>query len=185
MNKDRIAGAAENLAGRATSAAGRSLGSDRMVARGTAHRVSGKRRNILGSILDMLGIHRRPAPLARSRKENAMNEDEIEGGLRYAKGKVEKGVGDITTDTKWQADGVIDQIAGGAQNLYGRARDRLQDAIEDAPDRLHDAGEHVRDVAQRGRRIADDQVRDNPWLLVAAVGVAGYALSWFIHGQRD
>ena len=113
-----------------------------------------------------------------------MNGDRIEGGVRYVKGKMEKGVGDIASDTKWQADGIVDQVAGGAQNLYGRAKDRVQDIIEDAPDMLNDASDKVRDAAQQGRAVANDQMRSNPWMLAAAVGVVGYAVSWLIHGQR-
>ena len=113
-----------------------------------------------------------------------MNGDELEGGVRYVKGKMEKGVGDVASDTRWQADGIVDQVAGGAQNLYGRAKERVRDAIDDAPDVLHDAGDKVRDVAQQGRAVANDQMRSNPWALAAAVGVVGYGLSWLIHGKR-
>ena len=195
MNRDRLVGAAENLAGRATSTTGTLIGDDRMIARGKARQVSGKRRNIAGSIRDLLGLKshaptRRPAaanpsPTPHRAKESIMNEDEIKGGLRYVKGKVEKGVGDVTTDTKWQADGVIDQVAGGAQNLYGRAKETVSDVIDGAPNVIADAGDRARDAASRGRALANEHVRDNPWMLVAGAGIAGYALSWLLHGRRD
>jgi len=59
-----------------------------------------------------------------------MNEDQIKGSLRNLKGEVEKGVGDVTSDTRWQADGVIDQVAGRAQNLYGHARVSTADQFQ-------------------------------------------------------
>ena len=114
-----------------------------------------------------------------------MNEDQIKGTFRNVKGKVEKGVGDVTSDREWQVDGVIDQVAGGAQNLYGHAKETVGDVIDGAPHVLSDAGDRVREVAQRGRAIANDHVQDNPWLLAAVAGVAGYALSWILHGKRD
>ena len=114
-----------------------------------------------------------------------MNEDEIKGGVRYYQGKVEKGVGDVADSPDWQADGIVDQVAGAAQNLYGRARDKVHDVIEDTPGALADAGDKARDVARQGRAIAAGQVEDNPWVLVAAAAVMGYGLSWLVHGRRD
>lgn len=199
MNEDRLAGAAENLGGRATSAIGTLVGDDRMVARGDAHRVSGKLRNVLGSVWEVLGLEggplkraaaslphiTHPTEITDHRKDKSMNEDEIKGGLRNVKGQVEKAVGDATTDTKWQADGVVDQVAGSAQKLYGRAKETVQDAVADAPNALSEANERVKDVASRGRALANDQLQDKPWVLVAAAGVVGYALSWILHGRRS
>lgn len=113
-----------------------------------------------------------------------MNEDEFKGGVRYVKGKVEKGAGDITDHTKWQADGIVDQVAGGAQNLYGRAKEKVKDVIDDAPAAYADASDKARDYAQQGRVVAREQVGRNPMALIAAAGVAGYALSWLVHGKR-
>jgi len=199
MNRDRFEGAAENLTGRATSAAGTLIGSDQMIARGNTYRATGRVRNIIGSIWEALGLKGNPpaesaafvrqaSELAEATifgKDTSMNENEIKGGLRDVKGKIEKAVGDATTDTKWQADGIIDQVAGSAQKAYGQAKDKVQDVVADAPDALVDAKERVKDVASRGRAVANDQLHDNPWVLVAAAGIAGYALSWVLHGRRD
>ena len=46
-----------------------------------------------------------------------MNKDEFQGGARYVGGKVEKAVGDTVDSRDWQVDGVVDQVAGGAQHL--------------------------------------------------------------------
>ena len=114
-----------------------------------------------------------------------MNEDQIKGSFRNLKGEVEKGVGDVTSDTRWQADGVIDQVAGRAQNFYGHAKETVSDVVDGAPHVFADAGDRARDLANRGRSLADKQVKDKPWVLVAVAGVAGYALSWLLHGRRD
>ncbi|WP_445191846.1 CsbD family protein [Sphingomonas sp. Tas61C01] len=113
-----------------------------------------------------------------------MNQDEIEGGVRYVKGKIEKNVGDVASSASWQADGIVNQVAGGAQNLYGRAKDHVEDLIDDAPGMLQEAGDRARHVASRGRDVANEQMKQNPWALAAVVGVVGYAISWLIHGKR-
>lgn len=188
MNHDRIAGAAQTLGGKAMAGVGAMLGDEEVERRGRQHQRVGKVRNFLGSIREMVGLDARPSfatPQCNPNdKDQTMNEDEFKGGVRYVKGKIEKGAGDLATDTKWQADGIVDQVAGGAQNLYGRAKEKVKDVIDDAPGALADAGDKVRDVAQQGRTVASEQVKQNPWALVAAAGVVGYALSWLVHGKR-
>jgi len=62
-----------------------------------------------------------------------MNKNELHGGARYLGGKVEKAVGDTVNSREWQVDGVVDQVVGGAENLYGRARSVAEDAVDAAP----------------------------------------------------
>ena len=120
-----------------------------------------------------------------------MNKDEFQGGARYVGGKVEKTIGDTVSSRDWQVDGVVDQVAGGVQHSYGRAKSIIGDAIDGAPelaeearDRLKVAGERAADSAQKGGKVAVDTVRDTPalWALAAAMG--GYAIAWFVHGRR-
>ena len=49
-----------------------------------------------------------------------MDENRIEGSARNLGGKVQEGEG---RDTKFQTEGVINQAAGAAQNLYGQSAD--------------------------------------------------------------
>ena len=121
-----------------------------------------------------------------------MNEDEFNGGARYVGGKIEKAVGDVADSREWKVDGVVDQVAGGMQHGYGRARSIVEDAVDAAPDlvdhardRLKDAGGRAADAAERHGKAAVETVRDTPaiWALGAAIG--GYALAWFIHARRD
>jgi uncharacterized protein YjbJ (UPF0337 family) len=55
-----------------------------------------------------------------------MDENRVEGTVRNVGGKVQEGVGRATGDTKSQAEGVMNQAAGAAQNLYGQAADVLR-----------------------------------------------------------
>ncbi|MDJ0275359.1 CsbD family protein [Sphingomonas sp. 2R-10] len=120
-----------------------------------------------------------------------MNKDEIEGGLRYAGGKIGKAVGDTVNRRDWQVDGVVDQVAGGAQHSYGRVRSIVGDAIDSAPalagsarDTLKSAGRQVADGAHRGGTAAARTVEDNPLLWAAGAAILGYGFAWLLHGRR-
>jgi len=52
-----------------------------------------------------------------------MDENRVEGSLRNIGGKVQEGVGRTTGDTKSTVEGVMNQAAGTAQNLYGQRAD--------------------------------------------------------------
>ena len=52
-----------------------------------------------------------------------MDENRVEGSLRNVGGKVQEGVGRTTGDTKSTVEGVMNQAAGTAQNLYGQSAD--------------------------------------------------------------
>jgi len=52
-----------------------------------------------------------------------MDENRVEGSLRNIGGKVQEGVGRTTGDTKSTVEGVMNQAAGTAQNLYGQSAD--------------------------------------------------------------
>ena len=52
-----------------------------------------------------------------------MDENRFEGSARNLGGKVQEGVGRTTGDTKSKVEGVMNQVAGTAQDLYGQAAD--------------------------------------------------------------
>lgn len=121
-----------------------------------------------------------------------MNKNEFQGGARYVGGKVEKAIGDTTNSRDWQVDGVVDQVAGGAQNLYGRARSAIDTAIDGAPELAEKIGDEARvaadratEAARRGARTAQDSAKDAPLLWALGAAAIGYGLAWFLHGQRD
>ena len=63
-----------------------------------------------------------------------MNENRAAGTARNVSGKVEEGVGRVTGNTRAQTEGLVDQAAGAAQDLYGQARDTAANAVGAAQD---------------------------------------------------
>jgi uncharacterized protein YjbJ (UPF0337 family) len=57
-----------------------------------------------------------------------MDENRAYGTARNLGGKVQEGVGSVTGDTKLRAEGLANQAAGAAEDLYGQAADRARDS---------------------------------------------------------
>jgi uncharacterized protein YjbJ (UPF0337 family) len=74
----------------------------------------------------------------------AMNEDRVIGTARNLGGKVQEGVGRVTGDTKSQVEGLVNQAAGAAQDLYGRVKDGASDAAQAVRESAMDAEDYVR-----------------------------------------
>ncbi|MFZ2079595.1 MAG: CsbD family protein, partial [Xanthobacteraceae bacterium] len=53
----------------------------------------------------------------------AMDENRLEGTARNLGGKIQEGVGRAAGDTKTKAEGLMNQAAGTAQDLYGQTAD--------------------------------------------------------------
>lgn len=73
-----------------------------------------------------------------------MNEDRIIGTARNLGGKAQEGFGRVTGDTSTQAEGVLNQAAGAAQDLYGQAKDAATDASRAIRRGAGDAEDFVR-----------------------------------------
>lgn len=58
-----------------------------------------------------------------------MDENRIEGTARNFGGKAQEGFGRVTGDAKTQAEGVLNQAAGTAQDLYGQGADKARQAV--------------------------------------------------------
>jgi uncharacterized protein YjbJ (UPF0337 family) len=56
-----------------------------------------------------------------------MDENRLSGTAKNIGGKLEEGIGQVTGDTKTQAEGIARQVSGAAQDLYGQARDAASD----------------------------------------------------------
>ena len=52
-----------------------------------------------------------------------MDENRMKGTARNLGGKAEEAWGNVTGDTRTQAEGAINQAVGAAQDLYGQAAD--------------------------------------------------------------
>jgi uncharacterized protein YjbJ (UPF0337 family) len=61
-------------------------------------------------------------------KGSVMDENRFAGTAKNIGGKVEEGFGRVTGDSRSQVEGIANQAAGAAQDLYGQARDSASDA---------------------------------------------------------
>jgi uncharacterized protein YjbJ (UPF0337 family) len=63
-----------------------------------------------------------------------MDENRVAGTARNVGGKVEEDLGRVTGDAKTRTEGLVNQAAGAARDLYGQARDGAADAAGAARD---------------------------------------------------
>jgi uncharacterized protein YjbJ (UPF0337 family) len=101
-----------------------------------------------------------------------MNEDRVAGTARNLGGKVQEGFGRVTGDTKTQAEGLLNQATGAAQDLYGQAKDSAGEAVE---------------VVRRGAVDAEDYVRHIIEQRPYTTALAALCIGWVIGrmGRRD
>lgn len=101
-----------------------------------------------------------------------MNEDRIAGTARNLGGKVQEGYGRVTGDTQSQAEGLMNQAAGTAQDLYGQAKDSASEAAQ---------------AVRRGAADAQDYVRGLIEQRPYTATVAALCIGWLIGrmGRRD
>jgi uncharacterized protein YjbJ (UPF0337 family) len=78
-----------------------------------------------------------------------MNEDRVMGTARNLGGKVQEGVGRVTGDPKGQVEGVMNQAAGAAQDLYGQAKDTATDAVHAVRQGAVDAEDFIRHTIEK------------------------------------
>lgn len=59
-----------------------------------------------------------------------MHKDQVEGGMKDAKGKVKEGVGKMTGNERLEAEGHMDQAKGKVQKGVGDLKDGARDALK-------------------------------------------------------
>jgi uncharacterized protein YjbJ (UPF0337 family) len=111
--------------------------------------------------------------LSDSKGSDIMNNDQFKGTVRNLGGQVEDEFGKLVGDPEVRSEGIVDQVTGTAQSVYG-------DAKELATSAYRQASPIVREGAER----AIDVTRENTVLAVLAAGAVGYALSWAVHGGK-
>ena len=99
-----------------------------------------------------------------------MDEDRITGTAKDLKGQVKEGIGNLTGDTKTQAEGYADQIGGIAQRTLGQARDALGDV-----------GGNLQEQAETIGGYIDETIHERPLTALLTAGAIGYVLSLLIH----
>jgi uncharacterized protein YjbJ (UPF0337 family) len=55
-----------------------------------------------------------------------MDKDRVEGAAHQAKGKVKEVVGKVTGDSKLEAEGTTEKVAGKVQNTVGGLKDAIR-----------------------------------------------------------
>ena len=75
-------------------------------------------------------------------------------------------VGDLTGDTKMQAEGMADQISGTAQRTYGKIKDQASTASSAMADQFDDASAFL-----------SDTVAERPLTSLLVAGAVGYVLA--------
>ena len=113
------------------------------------------------------------------------NKDTIEGSLNEFGGKVEGAFGDVTGDTKTQASGKIDELKGKAQDVYGKAREKVTEWADNAPESVQRARETAGRYADQGLDRAKAAVQDQPVAVLAGGIALGFVLGWLVSGRRD
>jgi uncharacterized protein YjbJ (UPF0337 family) len=73
-----------------------------------------------------------------------MNQDSVVGSAKTVGGKVQEGVGRVTGD-----QGVVNQAAGAAQDLYGQAKESASDAAEAVRQGAVDAEDYIRHTIEK------------------------------------
>lgn len=79
-----------------------------------------------------------------------MDEDRVGGIADKAKGSVKSVAGDVTGDTKLQAEGTADKVTGAVRNAVGGAKDAARDVADDVSEKAADLG-------QRASRAVNEQ----------------------------
>src|SRR5262245_497219 len=101
-----------------------------------------------------------------------MDEDRVVGTARNLGGKVQEGLGRVRGDVKMQAEGVINQAAGTAQDLYGQAKESVSGAAE---------------VVRQGAMDAEDYIRHTIEKRPYTTALVALCVGWLIGrmGRRD
>jgi uncharacterized protein YjbJ (UPF0337 family) len=106
-----------------------------------------------------------------------MDKDRVAGSAKDFAGKVEGTVGDITGDTKAQAEGLARQATGTAQNLYGQAKDMARGAADAATSFTKKTYENSGDTFLESSQALAQKVRENPLGSLVIAGAFGFALA--------
>jgi uncharacterized protein YjbJ (UPF0337 family) len=86
-----------------------------------------------------------------------MDENRVAGTARNIGGKAQESVGRAFGDTKTQAEGVVNQVKGAAQDLYGQARDSASQIADAASDTVTSARKSASSLESALRNTIETQ----------------------------
>ncbi|MGH3851000.1 MAG: CsbD family protein [Pseudonocardiaceae bacterium] len=99
-----------------------------------------------------------------------MNTDKMRGTARETVGGVKSKAGEAIDDSGLAAEGMVDQAIGGAQRIYGQAKDTMGKVADDAAG----LGQAIYD--EHGKAL-ERQVSESPFVAVAIGAAMGFVLA--------
>ncbi len=94
-----------------------------------------------------------------------MDENRVSGTAKNLGGKLEEGFGRVTGDTRTQTEGMVKQVTGTAQDMYGQARDAAADVAGTA-----------RDTASSFEKMLRNTIETQPYTSL----LVGIGLGWLL-----
>lgn len=95
-----------------------------------------------------------------------MNNDQFSGGAKSVGGRVEEAAGAVLNDSEMQSSGIVEQIKGTAQSLYGDAKDTVRNTYDRVAPVTRDSVGRVVEVT-----------REHSLMAILAAGAVGFALA--------
>ena len=89
-----------------------------------------------------------------------MDENRIAGTAKNTGGKAQESFGRVTDDAKTQAEGIVNQVSGATQDLYGKARDGAADVA-------NATSTAARDTASSFETVLRNTIENQPYTAVA------------------
>ncbi len=120
MSDNRVEGAADKAAGAVKEGVGKMTGDAKLQAEGVAEKAGGSVQNAAGKVQDSVS----------SEPHAGVDHDRVEGSGKKFGGSVKEGFGNLTGDSKLQAEGKADKTEGGLQNAFGGAKDAVRDVFK-------------------------------------------------------
>ncbi len=106
-----------------------------------------------------------------------MDENRFEGAARKVGGKIEGTVGSMTGDTKMQASGKMDDLAGSAQRGYGQTKDAVRNMAGQASDQASDYGSQMLDQLEEAGDYLAEQVDQRPITAILIAAGIGFLIA--------
>jgi uncharacterized protein YjbJ (UPF0337 family) len=94
-----------------------------------------------------------------------MYENRVAGTMKNVGGKAQEGLGRMTGDSKMEAEGLMNQVEGTVQDMYGQAKDTAERAAH-----------IVRDRAVEAEDVLRNTIESRPYTAVAVALALGWVL---------
>jgi uncharacterized protein YjbJ (UPF0337 family) len=78
-----------------------------------------------------------------------MNRDEMQGKAEKAKGYIKDKAGEILNDPDLEAEGEIERGKGALREGFGKAKEKVSDAVDAVNDKVRDAVDELSDDDER------------------------------------